>query len=580
MYELKLFVLLIRSFTMLRFYFVLVFSFFVTGVFCQKKVTLHFKTNDYKKVTTKLPNDFKSTTEAIRFLKELQIEAIKKGYLGASVDSIQITENNVTTSFDCGNKYKNIQLTSSKEGLELVRSNARISEKMLLKTPVQPIELSRVMKEILNACTSSGYPFAKCYLKNLKENNQQLSAELIIEKGAKFQLTEIHVKGDSSIALNFISTLTNLKIGEEYNEKILSDLSRKITQLNYIKEIKPFELLFTEHGFEVFLYLKSVPISSLNGVVGLQQNANNSDVNLTGELDLKLVNVLKRGEQINLNWRSIQAQTQNLKATINYPFLFKTKFGFDGQFQLYKRDTTFLELKTMVGAQYQLNSGNYLTLFYQNTSSSRLGGSSNNPLFSNLSNVSTHAYGISYFNRSLDYIPNPSRGKFIQASIAVGNRNSTLNDTSKTTTSTTYKGNLKIEFYLPITARNIIRIAANATFYIAPTIYQNEVDRFGGQTTLRGFNEEELYATTKSIASIEYRYLLDKNSNVFAFFDQAFLENNAVTFYKDTPFGFGVGFSFGTKIGLFSVSYALGKQYSNPILFSNGKVHFGYIAYF
>lgn len=565
---------------MLRFFVTCFFFFIFTVIYCQKIVTLKFKTKDYEKIITKIPNEFKSNQEILLFLKELQIKAIENGYIGASVDSTQTSENGIVTSFECGKKYQNIQITTSKEGLDLLKHNSRISEKMLSKTPIQPNELSRVMKTILLNYNTQGYPFAKCYLKNLAEENEQLAAELIIEKGSKFKLTEIHIKGDSSITKNFISSLIDLKIGADYNEHALADLSRKIAQLNYIKEIKPIELLFTEYGFELYLYLKSVPISSINGVVGLQQNPVNSSVNFTGELDLKLVNILKRGEQINLNWRSIQVQTQHLKASFSYPFLFKTKFGFDGQFQLYKRDTTFLEIKSTVGAQYLLNSGNQLTLFYQNSSSSRLGGSALNPLFTNLSNVTTHAYGISYTKRKIDYLPNPTRGTLIQASFAIGNRDATVNDTSKTISSTTYKGSVKLEFYIPLSARNILRISSNSAFYIAPTIYQNEVDRFGGQTSLRGFNEEELYATSKSILSLEYRYLLDKNSNVFAFFDQAFLENNATNYYNDKPFGFGIGFSFGTKIGLFSVSYALGKQYSNPILFNNGKVHFGYIAYF
>lgn len=565
---------------MLRFFLISMCTFFFSTLFCQQRYALQFKTEDYKKVTRKIPQHFNSSQEALNFLKDLQLNAIKKGFIGASIDSVITTDNSINVAFDCGKKYNTIRLQTTQEAIDLLKNNTRISEKILSRTPIQPNELKRIMKEILFSFNTQGYPFAKCYLKNLSEINEQLSAELVVDKGVKFKLTEIHIKGDSSIAQSFICTLTDLKIGSEYNEHILADLSKKIAQLNYIKEIKPFELLFTEAGYEVFLYLKSVPISSLNGVVGLQQNSNNASVNFTGELDLKLINVLKRGEQINMNWRSIQAQTQNLKATINYPFLFQTKFGIDGQFQLYKRDTTFLELKTTVGIQYLLNSGNQLSLFYQNASSSRLGGSALNPLFTNLSNVSTHAYGLSYSNRSIDYLPNPTKGKIINVTFAIGNRSSTISDTSATLNSTTYKGTIKAEFYFPITPRNIVKISSNSSFYVAPTIYQNEVDRFGGQTSLRGFNEEELYATSKTITSIEYRYLLDKNSNVFAFFDQAFLENNAVQYYNDKPFGFGVGFSFGTKIGLFSVSYALGKQYSNPILFSNGKVHFGYIAYF
>ena len=565
---------------MLRLFLFLAISFCVSEAYSQSPVYLNFRTKDYLKVTKKIPSVVANKKEALDFLKNLQLEAIKKGYLGASVDSLSYQQDTLSVSFNTGKRYSYLQLNTSKETIDFIKKNSRLSEKILTKSSVNPTELSRLLKQILLSLNSNGYPFAQCYLENLTETTHELTADLTIQKGALFQLSEMHVKGDSAISTSFISTLIDLKIGELYDETKLAEISKKIAQLTYLKEIKPFELLFTDHGFEIYLYLKSVPLSSLNGVVGLQQNDQNKPVSFTGELDLKLLNTLKRGEQINLNWRSIQAQTQNLKASINYPFLFKSRFGVDGQFHLYKRDTTFLELKTTVGIQYALNSGSLLSVFYQNSTSSRLGGSSNNPLFTNLSSVNTNAYGISYSNRLVDYLPNPTKGRNIQASIAIGNRSAQNSDTSKTIQSTTVKGSIKLEFYFPITARNVFHLSSKTDFYLAPIIYQNEVFRFGGQTSLRGFNEEELYGTTTSILSLEYRFLLDKNSNLFAFYDQALMENNAANYYKDAPFGFGIGLSFGTKIGIFSISYALGKQFNNPVLLSNGKVHFGYIAYF
>ena len=565
---------------MLRLFLFLAISFCVSEAYSQSPVYLNFRTKDYLKVTKKIPSVVANKKEALDFLKNLQLEAIKKGYLGASVDSLSYQQDTLSVSFNTGKRYSYLQLNTSKETIDFIKKNSHLSEKILTKSSVNPTELSRLLKQILLSLNSNGYPFAQCYLENLTETTHELTADLTIQKGALFQLSEMHVKGDSAISTSFISTLIDLKIGELYDETKLAEISKKIAQLTYLKEIKPFELLFTDHGFEIYLYLKSVPLSSLNGVVGLQQNDQNKPVSFTGELDLKLLNTLKRGEQINLNWRSIQAQTQNLKASINYPFLFKSRFGVDGQFHLYKRDTTFLELKTTVGIQYALNSGSLLSVFYQNSTSSRLGGSSNNPLFTNLSSVNTNAYGISYSNRLVDYLPNPTKGRNIQASIAIGNRSAQNSDTSKTIQSTTVKGSIKLEFYFPITARNVFHLSTKTDFYLAPIIYQNEVFRFGGQTSLRGFNEEELYGTTTSILSLEYRFLLDKNSNLFAFYDQALMENNAANYYKDAPFGFGIGLSFGTKIGIFSISYALGKQFNNPVLLSNGKVHFGYIAYF
>ncbi|MEY4522909.1 MAG: hypothetical protein RIT10_2094 [Bacteroidota bacterium] len=565
---------------MLRLFLFLAISFCINEANSQSPVYLNFRTKDYLKVTKMIPATVTSNKDAIDFLKNLQLEAIKKGYLGASVDSLKYQQDTLFVSFDIGERYSYLQLNAPTETIDFIKKNSHLSEKILAKSSLNPTEISRLIKNILLSFNSNGYPFAKCYLENLSETNQVLTADLSIQKGDLYQLSEIHVKGDSAISTSFISTLIDLKIGELYDESKLAEISKKIAQLNYLKEIKPFELLFTDHGFEIYFYLKSVPLSSLNGIVGLQQNDQNKSVSFTGELDLKLLNTLKRGEQINLNWRSIQAQTQNLKASINYPFLFKSRFGVDGQFHLYKRDTTFLELKTTVGIQYALNSGSLFSVFYQNSNSSRLGGSSNNPLFTNLSSVNTNAYGISYSNRSIDYLPNPTKGRNIQASFAIGNRSAQNSDTSKTTQSTTVKGMIKLEFYFPLSARNVFHLSTKTDFYLAPIIYQNEVFRFGGQTSLRGFNEEELYGTTTSIVSLEYRFLLDKNSNLFAFYDQAFMENNAVKYYKDAPFGFGAGLSFGTKIGVFSISYALGKQFSNPVLLSNGKVHFGYIAYF
>jgi outer membrane protein assembly factor BamA len=107
--------------------------------------------------------------------------------------------------------------------------------------------------------------------------------------------------------------------------------------------------------------------------------------------------------------------------------------------------------------------------------------------------------------------------------------------------------------------------------------------RIGGIKTLRGFDEESIYASFYVIGSLEYRYLLEENSYLYFFTDAAYYENLSVSFAGDrydTPFGFGTGISFETKAGIFSINYALGKQFDNPIYLKSGKVHFGIVNYF
>ncbi|MCX6181458.1 MAG: hypothetical protein NT150_05995 [Bacteroidetes bacterium] len=48
----------------------------------------------------------------------------------------------------------------------------------------------------------------------------------------------------------------------------------------------------------------------------------------------------------------------------------------------------------------------------------------------------------------------------------------------------------------------------------------------------------------------------------------------------DHPYGFGAGFSFETKAGIFSLNYAIGKQLGNPIDFGAAKIHFGFLNQF
>ena len=178
----------------------------------------------------------------------------------------------------------------------------------------------------------------------------------------------------------------------------------------------------------------------------------------------------------------------------------------------------------------------------------------------------------------MDNIVNPSKGRVFNAKLYLGQR--TLHSDSLSVSNMTYSGHMNYREYIPFLKRNVLVIGGSFDFYSSPTIYQNELSRFGGLNTLRGFNEEELFSSTKGQITIEYRFLLDQNSNVFIFYDQCMYENNSLSYYNDNPFGFGAGISFGSKIGVFNITYALGKQFTNSIDFRSSKIHFGYTAYF
>lgn len=546
----------------------------------QKTYLLEYVEGGYKQYIKHPKTDFRDSIALIKYLKALQLDAISSGYLLASIDSLIFNDKIVKVDFHLGPEFESARINLNPEDLRFLKKNSNVNERFVAHLEFTPRALSSAMKTIQKAFLNNGYPFVALQLADISFENNCLDAVLKINRGPQYSWSKIHVKGDSSISLNYVSSLFDIQAGDLYQEDLLLKMSDKVLQVSFVAEIKQHEILFTKNGAELFVYLKSTPISSVNGVIGLQPNPLTTKLAVTGEINLKLLNLLKKGELFDLRWQSIRDQTQSLKTHLNYPFLFKTAFGIDGNFNLYKRDTSFLELKSTIGVQYFMNHGSYIKAFYQNMSSTVLSGGLNNPFFNKLGSTKANNYGISYVRQRVDYLPNPTKGSTMSFTGSAGTRRSTLSDTSQTTTSVVLRGQFKIEYFIPLSKRHVIRLANYTEFYSADEIFENELYRFGGLTSQRGFNEDELFATTLSTSTFEYRFLLDKNSHVFAFYDQTWYENNTTTYLNDQPFGFGLGFAFSTNLGVFSISYALGKQLGNTILLSNSKVHFGYIAYF
>lgn len=549
-------------------------------IFAQKTYEISFTNQSYQQCVKHPKTIFKDSASARSYVRDIQLTAISKGYILASVDSIYYSRGKALIDFHSGDKFGNISINVTPEELKFIRKNSRISEQLIRQLPFTPGELSVILKKIRKTYLDNGYPFVSIQLVKHNFENEAFSADLAVKRGPFYLWNKIHVKGDSSISVKYVSNLLDIKVGSMYVESEIGKISSRIQQVPFLKEIKPAEVLYTKEGAELYVYLQNVPISSINGIVGFQPNPTSKKLELTGDINMKLLNVLHRGELLNIRWQSIQSQTQSLKSRVNYPFLFNTPFGLDGTFDLYKRDTSFLELGASVGVQYFLSRGSYLKAFYQYNSSAVLSGGPNNPLFSKLGSVHSNSYGLSFTSSRVDYLPNPSRGINLLVEGSAGTRKAQASDTSTVVSSVIYRGSIKLEFFVPLHKRHVLRLASSTDFYSAEEIFQNEVYRFGGLTSQRGFNEAELFATTKTTETLEYRFLLDKNSHVFLFYEQSWYENNSLNYYHDTPFGFGAGFSFATNFGVFSISYALGKQLTNPVLISNSKVHFGYIVYF
>lgn len=528
-----------------------------------------------KKLKKKIHLQYTDSLSFKNQLRELKLLAYKKGYLSFSIDSIHELDSTTLEAFVfLGEKYQNIQVNLTLESKKSLRKIG-YSPKNLTLISTNPRELSVALKNVLKQFEQNGYPFAELSFSNLRISEKQLKIDIDVYPNQRMKWKEIIIKGEKAkISTRYMESFLHIKKGDWYNQTQVDLIKTRISQVTFIRETKPSELLFTEEGATLYLYLETKPVSLFNGTVGLQQDPVKLKYQLTGELRLKLQNILKHGELLDLSWRSIQPKSPQLNMQLNYPFLFNTPFGINGQFSLFKKDTTYLELKTRAGVLYTFSGNKTLQFFYKNHQSNTLGNISTSQYGTSKSN----SYGVSFSTQTVDYLPSPKKGFILHVEGNIGKRKLTKDSTNYSYL--IYGGKLQFDYFQSIGKRIVIKSSILTETFYTNNIQTNELIRFGGNLSQRGFMEDELLSTFRSTISIEPRFILDQNSFLFVFYDQSWYERNVQNYINDAPRGFGAGISFGTKIGIFSLSYALGKQFNNPILFRDSKVHFGYVAYF
>jgi outer membrane protein assembly factor BamA len=562
-----------------------------TTLFAQQDYSLSVYSPTNKELLQKFnyKKKFNAKVQVDKELQNLLFTCYNNAYLTAQYDSIIIDSISVKAYLNFGNQYKWAYLKKGNVD-EGVLSEIGFREKIYSNKPVKYKDVKRVQEKIIKYYENNGYPFASIKLDSIIIGDNEISAQLKISRNEEIKIDSIVVKGTAKIIPVYMHNYLGIKPGNLYNESQLQKVNTRLRELSFVTLKEPSAVSFTNKFTKLILYLDKKRASQFDGILGVLPDNKTGKILFTGDVRLKLQNGLGRGELIDLNWRRLQTQTQDLNVRLVYPFILRTPFGIDYNFKLYKKDTTFLDVNQNIGVQYLLIGGNYLKLFYNNKTSTLLSTKAleNATTLPDYADVSSNMYGLGFKFERLDYRLNPRKGFSINVNASAGTKKIKKNPNLKPIVyeklklnSTQYNSDLEAAVFVPITNRNTIKVGNQSAFLYGESIFQNELFRIGGLKTLRGFDEESIFASAYSIFTLEYRFILEQNSYLYVFGDQAFYENKNVNQYVyDHPFGFGAGISFETKAGIFSINYALGRQFDNPIELRGGKIHFGIVNYF
>lgn len=476
----------------------------------------------------------------------------KSGFYSLKIDSITTHNSEKKYFIQKGKAYKKIKIQLDGN-----------SQKVFQKAEIDTQNVDSLLQIIHNYYLKEGFPFNSVQLK--KEKNQ---LKIYTQLQKQYHINGLVWEGNPKISKNFIKQTANTFIDELYSDEKLKNINDYISQQTFLTISQSPKVLFTKDSAIVYLYVKRSKSSFFDGIAGIA-NDKSGKTQFNTNLKLELGNVFNGMEKIAINYISTPEKSQDLTFFVDIPYAIRSKIGIQTQLNIYRQDSTFANFKLQTNLYYRLQYNQKLGLVALLESSSFIS--------------STTTFGKDFTKKGIGmnyeyYKPFPNR--------LIGNTTDfklqTLwlnNKVESSKRREQYNIDILASKQFLWKERHYFQLKLHAQTLLSDSLVSNELYRIGGLRSIRGFNEQSIFASTFSIATLEYKFAPNEQYYFNVFSDFAWIENKSIN-QQSNLLGLGFGVAFTTKFGLLSVQHALGKFNNSAFNFDDSKVHIGIISRF
>ncbi|NOY48131.1 MAG: hypothetical protein GXO84_08055 [Chlorobi bacterium] len=499
-------------------------------------------------------------------INSLHLKFQKIGYVESQL--IFNTKKNDTAynaKFHLNKKYYTIYIYYDKNVISM-KTLERFSENVTSEYFVTTIQESEsILNQINSKIAENGQPFTSLKLTTIKKRDaNSLQAKLAISTNKKRTIDKIIVKGYEKFPRSFLTHFLNLKIGDDFDINSIKEKTETLNTLLFTSQARPPEVLFTKDSSSIYLYLEKTKSNTFDGFLGFSTNEATNKIEFNGYLNLNLINNLNYGEAFSLVFKSDESDQKTFDVDVSLPYLFNTAIGSELSLNIFKKDSTFTTVDQSVNLFYQINDRQRIFTEINTIQSNNL-LDENNTQFIQDYNSTFYSIKYEYLKRQYNNILFPINFAF-NIKTGFGFRKIESNkDNQKIFSLNTHK-------IFNLNKKNSIYIRIKSEGIVSDSYLINELFRFGGINTIRGFEENSLLASLYGLLNSEYRYNLSSTIYIHSIIDVAYIDNELIN-SKEKLFGFGFGFGLFTKAGLLKFNYANGKSENQKFKLSNSKIH-------
>jgi len=515
--------------------------------------------------------NFDSNEELIKEVERIVKNLEKRGFIKASIKSIrELKKNEYSAELSIGKKYKNIYVLGiDSMSLEGYKIDTIIDKKNYLKIPINKVQ--DFFKKLNQFISVKGYPFNSAKFTNIESfDKDNLKAIIEINYGKERKIDKVIIKGYEKFPKSYIKYLTKYKIGNRINVDDIQNKSELLNQLGFIKQTKKPEILFTNDSTIIYLYIEKEKKNSFDGFVGFSNDESDNNIQLQGYLDFELVNNFNFGEEIEFLYKSEKNADRILKTEINLPYMFSSPIGVNIGLILTKKDSTFVTSEQFLNLFYKNSENHKFSLGIRSINSDQQ-LEQENPEFEDFETLyKDFQYKHVKINQNNLLFPVNSEA-FLK--LSHGKRISEEQENQ--------------QLYLNIDCFKIFDFGSKNSIYLnikseileSDTYFTNELSRFGGAKSIRGFDENSLFSNKYILLISEYRFKLNNTIYINSIFDIGNFENKIIN-SNTNIYGVGIGVGLATKSGIFTLNYANGSEWKDKIDPKNSKIHITFRSFF
>ncbi|AZB31669.1 hypothetical protein [Chryseobacterium balustinum] len=526
------------------------FVFFCVFVQAQKK---HYFLIDTE---TKVKKKVKDSLSAVKFLDSLA----QNNYFFTDLKEVKIKGDSTEIFYDKGKNFNETYVNLS----DSIVTRFKLEKEFFTKN------LDSVKKNISKKYIDDGFAFSRIKSKFMGQKNGYPVVELDINKNNKRTIDGFVAKGYTRVPKRFIKNLEKEFKGKTYDDKNLIAINKNFQGHPFIMLERQPQTLFTKDSTQIYLFMEKKKTNTFDGVIGFG-NDKTDKFTLNGTLNVNFKNMFNGFETVNLYWQRNPDKGQNFDLQTDIPYLLNSNVGLNMKVNIFRQDSTFANVKALPAFYYHLNSRQKIGLRGTFESSTIID--------------SLYIQGKDYNKKGIGIFFDMTEPTDIDLFLYKSKLNVGYDFLATNYTGENIKANQN-QFYFfgeynyHINGNHFLNIKGEGAMMDSKIDFSaNELYRFGGWNSLRGFNENSLAADFYYYAGMEYRYLIG-NQAFFDVFGQYGQLNNKSLNVKPKFYSVGLGFNFFIPLGLMSFQLSNGNEFGNPFKFNDIKIHWGILSRF